>query len=78
MAPKNIIRYIVAHEVAHLEHFNHSIDFWTAVLFLFGPLPVLASNDLNVSKSHSFVANVARKVSPSVVRIDIERYIKTD
>ena len=37
MAPKNIIRYIVAHEVAHLEHFNHSIDFWTAVLFLFGP-----------------------------------------
>ncbi len=37
MAPKNIINYIVAHEVAHLKHFNHSIDFWTAVFFLFGP-----------------------------------------
>ena len=37
MAPKNIIRYLVAHEVTHLQHFNHSKDFWTAVLFLFGP-----------------------------------------
>ena len=47
-------------------------------LFSFGPLPVFASNDLNVSQSHSFVANVARKVSPSVVRIDIERDIQAD
>ena len=37
MAPKNIIRYLVAHEVTHLQHFNHSKDFWTTVLFLFGP-----------------------------------------
>ena len=37
MAPKNIIRYLVAHEVAHLQHFNHSKDFWKTVLFLFGP-----------------------------------------
>ena len=37
MAPKNIIRYLVAHEVTHLQHFNHSKDFWKTVLFLFGP-----------------------------------------
>ena len=57
-----------------------TISFFASLLFLFlfGPLPVLASNDLNVSKSHSFVANVARKVSPSVVRIDIERDIQAD
>ena len=47
-------------------------------LFLFGPLHVFASEDSQVRQSHSFVANVARKVSPSVVRIDIEREISTD
>ncbi len=46
--------------------------------FLFGPLSVLASEDFQISQSHSFVANVAKKVSPSVVRIDIERNIEAD
>tara|TARA_B100000965_G_scaffold15172_1_gene11417 strand:+ start:211 stop:1356 length:1146 start_codon:yes stop_codon:yes gene_type:complete len=46
--------------------------------FLFGPLPLLALEDFQISTSHSFVANVARNVSPSVVRIDIERDIQTD
>ena len=46
--------------------------------FLLGPLPSKANEDLNISQSHSFVANVARQVSPSVVRIDIEREIESD
>jgi len=46
--------------------------------FLCGPLPLYAMEDFEVIQSHSFVANVARKVSPSVVRIDIEREIQTD
>ncbi len=46
--------------------------------FLLGPLNVFAIEDLQVSRSHGFVANVARKVSPSVVRIDIERDIQPD
>jgi len=54
--------------------------FFTSILFLFLflALPVDASENFNVSQSHSFVANVARKVSPSVVRIDIERDIQAD
>jgi predicted metal-dependent hydrolase len=28
MAPKPVINYLVAHEVAHLVHMNHSKDFW--------------------------------------------------
>ena len=31
MAPRNIIRYLVAHEVTHLKHFNHSKEFWLIV-----------------------------------------------
>ena len=46
--------------------------------FLLGPLAVFAKDDFNLIQSHSFVANVARKVSPSVVRIDIERDIQTE
>ena len=46
--------------------------------FLFGPLPLFAIEDFQISQSHSFIANVAKKVSPSVVRIDIERDIETD
>ena len=46
--------------------------------FLLGPFPVVASQDLNISQSDSFVANVAKRVSPSVVRIDIERDIQSD
>jgi predicted metal-dependent hydrolase len=37
MAPKNVIKYLVAHEVSHLKHFNHSKDFWSEVYYLFGP-----------------------------------------
>ena len=28
MAPKPVINYLVAHEVAHLKHMNHGKDFW--------------------------------------------------
>jgi len=45
---------------------------------LLGPIPVLALEDLKVGEPHSFVANVASRVSPSVVRIDIERELETD
>jgi len=37
MAPRNIIRYLVAHEVTHLKHFNHSKEFWFEVRSIFGP-----------------------------------------
>ena len=46
--------------------------------FLFGPKSVFALEDFQAGESHSFVANVASRVSPSVVRIDIEREIQTD
>ena len=46
--------------------------------FLLGSIPLFAIEDFQTSQSHSFVANVARKVSPSVVRIDIERDIPSD
>ena len=46
--------------------------------FLFRPVPLIALEDSQVRDAHSFVANVASKVSPSVVRIDIEREIQTD
>ncbi len=54
--------------------------FLFSILFclLLGPKSVFALEDFQVSESHSFVANVASKVSPSVVRIDIERELQTD
>ena len=46
--------------------------------FFFKSLAVSAVENSQVNYPHSFVANVAAKVSPSVVRIDIEREIKSD
>lgn len=34
MAPLEVLKYVCAHEVAHLLHFNHSPEFWAAVRFL--------------------------------------------
>ena len=57
-----------------------NIFFLSLILFcfLFRPVPLSALEDSQVREAHSFVANVASKVSPSVVRIDIEREIQTD
>ena len=30
MAPPEVLDYVAAHEVAHLEHMDHSPDFWAA------------------------------------------------
>ena len=57
-----------------------NLFFFSSILFCFllGPIPVLALEDFQVGEPHSFVANVASRVSPSVVRIDIERQLETD
>ena len=34
MAPEKVLEYVVAHEVAHLKHMNHSANFWDAVSLL--------------------------------------------
>lgn len=31
MAPPEILKYVVMHELAHLEHLNHSTEFWNLV-----------------------------------------------
>lgn len=31
MVPKEIINYIIVHELCHLKHFNHSKEFWSLV-----------------------------------------------
>ncbi len=35
MAPPEILRYVVCHEIAHLTHLNHSTDFWNLVEKMF-------------------------------------------
>ncbi|WP_298676319.1 M48 family metallopeptidase [uncultured Lentibacter sp.] len=37
MAPPDILRYVAAHEVAHLAEMNHSAAFWARVQELYGP-----------------------------------------
>ena len=57
-----------------------NIFFLSLILFCFllSPVSLFALEDFQVRQAHSFVANVASKVSPSVVRIDIEREIQPD
>ncbi len=31
MAPENVLSYVVTHETAHLQHLDHSGDFWNLV-----------------------------------------------
>lgn len=37
LAPPEVLRYVAAHEVAHLAEMNHSPDFWAVVTRIFGP-----------------------------------------
>jgi predicted metal-dependent hydrolase len=36
MAPPDVLRYVAAHEVAHLREMNHSPAFWALVQQLYG------------------------------------------
>ena len=36
MAPPEVLRYVAAHEVAHLEEMNHSPAFWQVVQRIHG------------------------------------------
>ena len=36
MAPPDVLRYVAAHEVAHLAHMDHSSRFWNVVTDLYG------------------------------------------
>ena len=59
--------------------FNSFFSLASILFCLFiGPSSLFAFEDFHVNESHSFVANVASRVSPSVVRIDIERELQTD
>ncbi|MEM6934685.1 MAG: SprT family zinc-dependent metalloprotease, partial [Pseudomonadota bacterium] len=35
MAPEYVLAYVAAHEVAHLKHMDHSLDFWATVRELY-------------------------------------------
>lgn len=37
LAPEDVLDYVVAHEVAHLQELNHSTRFWKVVEDLYGP-----------------------------------------
>lgn len=37
LAPRAVLNYVAAHEVAHLQEMNHSADFWRVVDALYGP-----------------------------------------
>lgn len=40
LAPPDVLRYVAAHEVAHLAEMNHSAAFWRNVETLYGPYEV--------------------------------------
>ena len=63
----------------NISRFSNLFFLFTVFLFFFlSPVTVTALQDFQANEPHSFVSNVASKVSPSVVRIDIEREIQTD
>ena len=63
----------------NISRFSNLFFLFTVFLFFFlSPVTVTALQDFQSNEPHSFVSNVASKVSPSVVRIDIEREIQTD
>ncbi|WP_366140121.1 SprT family zinc-dependent metalloprotease [uncultured Marivita sp.] len=37
LAPRAVLSYVAAHEVAHLQEMNHSAEFWRVVDALYGP-----------------------------------------
>jgi len=39
MAPPEMLAYVAAHEVTHLQEMNHSPAFWAVVERLYGPYP---------------------------------------
>ena len=47
-APKHVIDYLIAHEVAHLEEMNHSASFWNLVGKLYYDNPETAKSWLKV------------------------------
>lgn len=56
LAPKDVLDYVIAHEVAHLTQMNHSPQFWQVVRKLY-PEAAKAKNWLkqNGGKLHSFL-----------------------
>jgi hypothetical protein len=46
LAPPNVRRYVVAHEVAHLRHLNHGSEFKALEAHLFGPGLAAAKSEL--------------------------------
>lgn len=43
MAPEHVLDYVAAHEVAHLQHMNHSPEYWTHLAGLFPEFKVAES-----------------------------------
>jgi predicted metal-dependent hydrolase len=37
LAPYEVMRYVIMHELAHIKHMDHSPHFWATVAQLYGP-----------------------------------------